>query len=122
MQKQQVTRKVLVVEDQKEVRELTSNFLSGLGWAVTSASSGEEALAILVSERFKAMVTDLDLGGSKSGFDVLAEAARRNPGIVCIVVSGRADVFDEELKMAGATHVLPKPFKPDHLKELLSSI
>ncbi len=117
-----MSKTVLVVEDEESVRNLTANFLTSLGWSVTTASSGEEAIAILKKKLFKVMLTDLDLGGLKTGFDVLAEAGKRSPQTMSVVISGRVDIFEDDLKLMGASHVLSKPFNADRLKQLLDTV
>jgi CheY-like chemotaxis protein len=114
-----IPRSVLVVEDDRETREMYSNFLSSAGFSVLQAHNGLQALEKAVDERPSIVVTDLYLPGL-DGFE-LARALRadeRTRAIPVIAVTGRNSVAGDRLRVsrAGFKAVLLKPCLPEHLQ------
>ena len=74
------TENILLVEDDPAVRASVLWQLRNLGYTVTEATNGEEALALMAAGGFDAIVSDMVMPGRQSGLMVLEEAARRWPG------------------------------------------
>jgi CheY-like chemotaxis protein len=112
-------RRVLVVDDDRLVREMLSDTLAGLGYEILSASSGDDAVRVLASELYAldAIVTDLRMEGLDGSQLVAAvNGAREHIEIVIVVVSGGLDVdVTDRLCDAGADAVLDKALRPDRL-------
>lgn len=111
---------ILVVEDEVLILHMIeSAFLDG-GFEVVSAASSAQAIEILDSQNgpFRALVTDVNLGRGKSGWDVAKHARERDPLIVIVYVSGHgADEW--------ASHGLPKSVmitKPFAVAQLLTAV
>jgi CheY-like chemotaxis protein len=107
------TETVLLVEDEKGVRALTRDILSGLGYHVLEAASGEEALGIAARQKtIHLLVADVVMPGM--GGRVVAEQVKiRHPAVRSLFVSGYTDdavirhgVFRDEVNF------LQKPFTP----------
>ncbi|HEY7004883.1 MAG TPA: response regulator [Sphingomicrobium sp.] len=101
--------RILLVDDDEEVRIVTSDMIRELGYKVAAVASGEEALAKVEHERFDLLITDVAMPGM-NGVE-LARRVRKIDGHPPILFSsGYADVetFGEELS-DGA--VLKKPFR-----------
>ncbi|TGD93871.1 response regulator [Methylobacterium nonmethylotrophicum] len=97
--------RVLVVDDDPQVRHVTASFLNGFGYDEAEVPSGEAALERLESERFDLVVADLAMPGM-SGID-LAEAVReRFPALPFLLVTGHA----EAARIPADFAVLEKPF------------
>ncbi len=97
--------RILVVDDDPQVRHVTASFLNGFGYDETAVPSGEAALERLAAERFDLVVADLAMPGM-SGLD-LAEAVRRNwPALPFLLVTGHA----EAARIPADFSVLEKPF------------
>ena len=81
--------RVLVVEDDADVRELTIESLTGLGYAVVAAANGAEGLEILEKDRdFDLVFTDVVMPGEISGPDLAAVATSKYPGLKVPCLSG----------------------------------
>jgi two-component system KDP operon response regulator KdpE len=101
--------KVLVVEDDREIRGLLQSVLTVEGFEVRSAVSVSEARALLAHDLPDLLILDLGLPDG-SGADLLHEA-RRAKALPVIVVSAREDEAQKiELLDAGADDYLVKPF------------
>jgi len=104
--------RILIVEDERAIQLALTGLLKRTH-DVTVASSGEEALALLAAESFELVLTDLALGGGKSGMDVLAAAAPTP--VVMITAHGSEKIAVEAMK-AGAADYVPKPFDNDEIR------
>ncbi|KMO22128.1 histidine kinase [Methylobacterium platani JCM 14648] len=97
--------RILVVDDDPQVRHVTASFLNGFGYDEVAVASGEAALERLDAERFDLVVADLAMPGM-SGLD-LAEAVRRRwPALPFLLVTGHA----EAARIPAEFTVLEKPF------------
>lgn len=109
----QDTRRILVVDDEEEVREILAESLMDFGYGVLTAASGEAALAALDGDCGVAMViTDVRMPGM-SGLDLADEVRRRWPEVKVVLISGYF------LPQAAPQRFLKKPF---HMKELASIV
>lgn len=112
-----VSKTVLLVEDDKDVRDFMEAVLRRGGYHVLMASSGEEAMGIAKSRPVDVMVTDLvldSMGGLELAWRVIEEGAKF--GIV--LVSGYADPRAAlDSLPSGSLSFLAKPFDADDLLE-----
>jgi len=108
--------RVLVVEDDAGHRELLQQELSDAGYPVTTATSAEDALALLGERSFALVVSDLRLPGA-DGFAVLqaTRALVPAPGFIMLTGFGTIDQAVSALK-AGADDFLTKPVDLEHLR------
>ena len=107
---------VLFVEDEVDLRELIEDALTDLGYTVTVAGNGREALARLQGPlQFSHVVTDVSMPEGVSGLDVAAEAARAQPHARVVLASGfqRAQLPP----IPEGVDFLPKPYR---LRQLLA--
>jgi DNA-binding response OmpR family regulator len=125
-QMSQVDHKVLVVDDNQDVRDLVVHFLSSDGFQVFSASNGEEALAILKSNPINLVLLDVMMPG-KSGLEVLTEIrtgsnkAIREVPVMMITAMSSTDDIDAALAL-GANSYVVKPFRATTIREKVRSI
>ncbi len=100
--------RVLLVEDDPEVRNVVERFLDAMGCEVVSCADGEEALRVLDSDMgIGLLLTDVALGVGIRGTDLADEAFRRRPGLAVLLMSG----FSSELLEASpAWELLRKPY------------
>jgi DNA-binding NtrC family response regulator len=107
--------RILVVDDQRAIRELMRRLLERAGYACATAASSAEAEELLAGGSFALLLADLQMPG-ESGLDLLARVRDRHPGTAAIVMSG---VHDSQLADAatalGACGFLVKPFSPAEL-------
>jgi two-component system response regulator PilR (NtrC family) len=112
---------LLIVDDEKALREAVAERLSDQGFVVEQADCGEAALQRLTDFAFDILITDLRLPGI-DGRQVLDAALERYPDIVAIVITGYGTVKDavDAIKQ-GAADFITKPFQFDALLHVLSS-
>jgi DNA-binding NtrC family response regulator len=112
---------LLIVDDEKPLREAIAERLSDHGFVVEQADSGEQALQRLSEFAFDVIITDLRLPGI-DGREVMDAALQRYPEIVAIVITGFGTVKDavEAIKQ-GAADFITKPFQFDALLHVLTS-
>jgi len=112
-----VKRTVLVVDDEKDIRELVGFHLAEDGYAVREAESGEDALAGLAAERPALVILDVMLPGA-DGLEV-CRRLRADPAtatIPVIMLTARATEIDRVLGLEiGADDYIVKPFSPREL-------
>jgi two-component system, NtrC family, response regulator PilR len=108
--------RLLVVDDERSMRELLSIVLRREGYDVTLAENGGAALAQLERSRFDLLISDIKMP-DMSGVDVLRAAKRIDPDILCIMITAfaAADTAIEAMRL-GAHDYLSKPFDVDELK------
>jgi len=105
--------RVLVIDDDPDVRRFIVQCLETLDYDVTQAEHGEAGLARLDADRPKLLIVDFAMPGL-NGAAVAAEARRRRPGLPVILVTGYADTRAVE-RVVGADAILRKPFKVEDL-------
>jgi DNA-binding response OmpR family regulator len=100
---------VLVVEDERDIRELLRRFLERAGCSVLTTASGAEALHLIATSHVDLVLLDLGLP-DVDGTEILKEAS---PGIPVIILTARSDTQDRisGLQM-GADDYVVKPFSP----------
>jgi DNA-binding NtrC family response regulator len=110
--------RVLVVEDDPEVRQALERFLAREGWTVIAARDGAEAIRLLdVDHDLTLVLTDLDMPHA-DGREVLAAAQRHD--IPVVIVTGVATVETAvELMRLGAANYLTKPFSSPAIRSVL---
>jgi PAS domain S-box-containing protein len=110
------TGAVLLVDDEALARASTATILADLGFRVTEAASGEQALALLDSgTQVDLLITDHLMPGM-TGAELATAFSQRRPGIPVLVITGYADVIP-----AGLPH-LSKPFRRVELAASLAAI
>lgn len=112
-------RRILVVEDNEDLRMLACEMLSILGHKAKGVDSAEQALEILRSNDFDVLFTDVSLPGM-NGVALAEKALAEISGLKIILASGYADNVG---KLAGReTIMLTKPYHMDQLQEALDQL
>ncbi|MDX2447197.1 MAG: response regulator [Desulfobacterales bacterium] len=112
--------KILVVDDEKRIRESCHTVLTGEGYAVACAENGSQGLQMIDREYFDIILLDLMMP-HMSGLDILPEIKEDHPDTVVIVITGYSTVEHSiEAMKAGAFDFIPKPFSPKKLKVVVS--
>ncbi len=110
--------RVLLVDDDPSVLELTGELLAMSGYAVVPELSGHGAVARLVAgEAFDALVTDHSMP-EMTGEELIQRARLIAPGLRCLLVTGHGDSID----VVGGIMVLRKPFRIAHLAAALAEL
>lgn len=101
--------RLLIVDDMEAMRLALKECLSLQGYEVVSASSGEEALEFLRSQRFDLLLTDLAMPGL-SGMELAEAAARIHPDVPIVLLTGHTDVELAKASLQrGASDFVTKP-------------
>ncbi|MBU8909922.1 MAG: response regulator [Desulfobacterales bacterium] len=107
--------KILVVDDEKIVRDSMKEWLKEEGFSVTTADSGQKALELMDDRSFNMMLTDIKMPGM-DGVELLAKAKEKNEDLCVIMMTAYAAVDSAvDAMKQGALDYLTKPFDPDVL-------
>lgn len=110
-------RKVMVVDDDPVVAKSFDRVLSAKGYAVITASSGQEALNKLETEDYDAVFTDIKMPGM-SGLEMAAQVKQRRPWLPVVIVTGYGSPDNEaRAEAAGASGFLRKPLSPEMIED-----
>lgn len=111
-------RKILMIDDDKDLSMITQDMLEDYGYEVTLAQSGEEAFDILKNQAFDLIILDINLPDG-TGFEVCKEL-RSISNVPIIFCSARTSEDDRVTGLdIGGDDYLPKPYS---LRELLSRV
>jgi two-component system phosphate regulon response regulator OmpR len=112
---------LLVVDDDRRIRDLLSRFLSSEGYRVSTAETAADARAKLNGLRFDLLILDVMMPG-ESGFD-FAKALRGSSNVPILMLTAR-DAAESRIKglELGADDYLSKPFEPRELSLRIASI
>ncbi|WP_406736573.1 sigma-54-dependent transcriptional regulator [Thioclava sp. GXIMD4215] len=113
---------ILIVDDEKDIRELISEILQDEGYSTRMASNSDECMDAVNAEPPALMILDIWLKDSRmDGIDILKTTKRDNPDIPIIIISGHGNV---EIAVAaikqGAYDFIEKPFNIDQLLVVIS--
>jgi len=110
--------RILVVDDEPQLRRALKSTLSALGFLVADAATGERALEMLRSEKFDLLLLDINMPGLDGIETCRAVRAKSEMGIVMLTVRGKAEDKIRALD-SGADGYVTKPFD---VNELLARI
>jgi heterodisulfide reductase subunit A len=114
--------KILVVDDEKIVRDSMKEWLKEEGFSVKTADSGWSALELMEAGPFNMVLTDIKMPGM-DGVELLAKAKQINPEICVIMMTAYAAVDSAvEAMKQGALDYLTKPFDPDVLVSMVLKV
>lgn len=111
--------RVLVIDDEKNIRTTLALCLEGLGCTVAEAATADAALAAVRRQPYDVVFLDLRLG-TGSGLDLLAPILAENPSCDVVMITAYA-TFDTAVDAIrrGAKDYLPKPFTPIQIENLV---
>ncbi|SNR45391.1 sigma-54-dependent Fis family transcriptional regulator [Paracoccus sediminis] len=108
---------ILIVDDERDIRELVADILKDEGFETRLAANSDEALGALNQHPPALMILDIWLKDSRmDGIDILKQVKRNNPDVPVIIISGHGNI---EIAVAaikqGAYDFIEKPFNIDQL-------
>lgn len=113
--------RVLVVDDEADVRELLEDFLAPKGYRTRSVADGTAALREVMREAPDLVLLDIDLPGL-NGIEALRAIRGIAREVKVIMISGKASLDTAKLALAyGAFDYIAKPFDLDHLSEVIAA-
>ena len=115
------SRKIMVVDDEQNIREIISEFLQEVGYSVTLAVDGLDALEKVAYEQFDLYIIDVYMP-RMGGLDLITKLKEIQPLAVIIVTTGYSSI-DIAIKAirTGAYHYLTKPIQADELLKVVES-
>ncbi len=111
--------KVLVVDDERTIRELLSDTLTAVGYHCLTAEDFQQAVEILDRENIDVVITDILLPG-RSGIELLKHVKISKPKIPVLAISGK-NISQDEILDAGADGFLAKPFRIGKIEDLIET-
>jgi DNA-binding response OmpR family regulator len=115
-----VTYKVLLVDDDDGVRSMMSQTLEYRGFSVVAACNVGEALRLITTEPFDALITDLHMPAAGDGFTVVSAMRHAQPKALTMIVSGYPDVQHAlDTILLEADEILVKPLEMGKLPGLM---
>ena len=114
--------KILIVDDEKDIRELIGDILKDEGYAIRLAGNSDDCMAAINEELPSLMILDIWLKDSRmDGIDILKTVKRDNPDVPVVIISGHGNI---EIAVAaikqGAYDFIEKPFNIDQLMVVVS--
>ncbi len=107
---------ILIVDDEKVIRDGVERALSGKGFTISKAENGERGIEMIKENGFQIVLLDLMMPGI-DGFGVLEWIKTNEPQIQVIVITGFATVSKAVTAMKqGAFDFVGKPFTPDYIR------
>lgn len=115
--------RVLVVEDDKMVRDLVAEILESLGYDVLAVDGGPSALHVLENDpAFDLMLSDVQMPDGVSGFQLAREVRHRLPNLAIILSSGMSGLAgDAEAKLLNLS-ILRKPYRATDLSRAIDAV
>jgi CheY-like chemotaxis protein len=117
--------RILVMDDEEEIRRLLEQILARLGYEVECARDGPEAIELYQIAKhqgrsFDAVLLDLTIPGGMGGKEVANRLRGLDPSVILIVSSGYSNIpIMSEFRRYGFDDVLSKPWTPEQLSEVL---
>lgn len=118
-------KKVLLVDDEKNILEVLTIFLERAGFDVKTLPSGDEVKDHLDKQHFDILITDLIMPGT-SGIEIIKSTRQRYKDMIIVAMTGGARTElksqDEEAFKAGANLCIYKPFKGSEFIKKLNEL
>ncbi len=122
------TRRVLIVDDEVDIREVVAEYLEALGYDVVAVGSGREAMDVLDREagtptdaRFDIALVDWQMPGI-SGRDVILELGRRDTTPAVLIITGHLSESLGRLTPHVRTAIIHKPFTLSELVDAINAL
>lgn len=116
--------RILVVEDDREVRAFVCKVLGRMGYSIVEAENGEHALECLRNDaEFDLIITDIVMPGSVNGVQLAQKARKLHPDLRILFTSGYAqDALAKEKLVPSDIPMLNKPFRTTELAEKVKDV
>jgi CheY-like chemotaxis protein len=117
------SERILLVEDNEDMLEVTSAMLTSFGYRVVCARNGTEAIQTLKGgQEFDLLFSDVVMPNGPNGVELAREAKRRSSAIKILLTSGYAEDVLERHGAADEFPIIHKPFRVSELAQYLRSV
>jgi CheY-like chemotaxis protein len=116
---------VLVVEDDRDVREVALAVLAAAGFRVIEAASGDDAYRLLLAHsdlQIDLLFTDVMMPGRLDGIDLAAQARALRPALPVLFATGLANLARERGPAELCGPLLRKPYRPGELRHAVMAL
>lgn len=117
--------RVLIIEDDNEVREFLESLLDRAGYATITAVNGKEGVAIFNTSPVDLVITDIIMP-EKDGIETIMDMKRANPALKVIAISGGGRAEPENYlhsaMLLGADRTIKKPFTNEDILEAVRTL
>jgi FixJ family two-component response regulator len=111
---------ILLVDDEDDLRSFLKESLTLDGYLVEDAADANAALALMAARHFPVVLTDLNMPGGPTGFDLITAVKARDPQTLCVVITGYASMETAiQAVKFGAYDFVQKPFKLAEMEAIL---
>ena len=113
---QAISKRILVADDSKTIRDLVSKFLGFLGFEVALAGNGIEALAVFLDRSFDLVLTDLQMP-AMDGLSLAGHIKERSPNTPVILLTGAdRETVLKKVERGPVDSIIFKPFRLEDLQ------
>lgn len=114
-------KKILIIDDEYQNREMLSDFLEIKGYEVITANNGEEGIEAFKNDHVDAAIIDIKMP-IMNGIDCASEIRRLKENFPIIMITGHVDIdYKNQIKNMGLHHLLIKPLNINEIHEILQS-
>lgn len=115
-----MNKSILIIDDDADMCQMLTRFLSKNGFTVDSALSGNKGIEKFKAGDFDVVLCDYRLGDKKDGKDILLEIKQYKPTAIVLIITGYSDIKTAvEVIKAGAHDYITKPMIPDQVLNVL---
>ncbi len=118
---EQDKKRVLVVEDDNEVRSMLNDYLTFLGYQTDTAADGLEGLNRIKEQTYDLVITDIAMP-YVSGIGIISILKKDHPEIPVIAITGYGYHAEELAQEKNADFIMGKPFDVQKLKEAIKKL
>ena len=117
-----MNRHILIIDDTKNIRLMLSKCLSGVGYIVDTAGSGEEGIEYFKKNRYDIVLLDIRMP-KMSGTEVLKKIREINDDTLVIIITAFPTVKNAvDCIKLGAVDYIRKPFTPDKIRNMVKEL
>jgi len=117
--------RILIIEDDNEVREYLESVVSRAGYAVVSACNGKEGMELFKKNPVELVVTDIIMP-EKDGIETILELRRAKSDLKVIAISGggrsEPENYLHSARLLGANRSMKKPFTNEELLDAIANL
>jgi DNA-binding NtrC family response regulator len=115
-------RRILVIDDDANVRDILSQGLSFMGYNVAVANCGDEGLNLFQKSSFDLVITDLDMPGM-DGWNLAFRIKEKSPNTPVVLITGKERrAVLEKIKDSSVDFALFKPFRLEDIQKMVQSM